>query len=125
MKRTVEIVLGSIALALQLLVIILVVPLLAFISLQFPEIISPKFEAWYAWFVVIVLAVGFFLGIVALIILKNSPKRSGIIFIVTGIFMFFLTLGATLIQTVLFVIAGIMCIVRQPTNQNGTVNSEI
>lgn len=125
MKRTVEIVLGSIALALQLLVIILVVPLLAFISLQFPEIISPKFEAWYAWFVVIVLAVGFFLGIVALIILKNSPKRSGIIFIVTGIFMFFLTLGATLIQTVLFVIAGIMCIVRQPTNQNVTVNPEI
>ena len=125
MKRTVEIVLGSIALALQLLVIILVVPLLAFISLQFPEIISPKFEAWYAWFVVIVLAVGFFLGIVALIILKNSPKRSGIIFIVTGIFMFFLTLGATLIQTVLFVIAGIMCIVRQPTNQNGTVKPEI
>lgn len=125
MKRTVEIVLGSIALALQLLVIILVVPLLAFISLQFPEIISPKFEAWYAWFVVIVLAAGFFLGIVALIILKNSPKRSGIIFIVTGIFMFFLTLGATLIQTVLFVIAGIMCIVRQPTNQNGTVKPEI
>lgn len=113
MKRTAEIVLGSIALALQLFVIMLVVPLLAFISLQFPEILSPKFEAWYAWFVVIVLVVGFFLGVLSLIILKNSPKKSGIIFIVTGIFMFFLTLGATLIQTVLFLIVGIMCLTRK------------
>ncbi|MEI3612180.1 hypothetical protein [Pseudogracilibacillus sp. SO30301A] len=113
MKRTAEIVLGSIALALQFLVIIFVVPLLAIISLQFPEIISPKFEAWYAWFAVIVLAVGFFSGLIALIMMKNSPKKSGVIFIVTATLMFFLTLGATMIQTILFIIAGVMCLTRR------------
>lgn len=113
MKRTPELVLGSIALGLQLLVILLVVPLLAFFSFQFPELTSPKFEAWYAWFAVAVHIAGFFSGLVALISLKTNAKKAGIILLITGILMFFLTLGATLIQTVLFVIAGSMCLIRQ------------
>lgn len=120
MKRTTEMVLGVIALVLQLLIIILVIPIMVFISLQFPEIISPKFEAWYAWFAVAVLAAGLFVGVVALIKLKYNPKQAGITLLITGIFMFFLTLGATLIQTVLFVIVGSMCLIRKPIDQKIT-----
>ncbi len=114
MKRTVELVLGISALALQLLLILLIVPFLIFFSFQFPELTSPKFEAWYAWFAVAVLVTGFFSGLVAMLNIKKNAKKAGVILLITGIFMFFLTLGATLIQTILLVIAGSMCLIRQP-----------
>lgn len=121
MKRTTELVLGVIGLTLQLLIILFVVPILLFFSFQFPELISPKYEAWYAWFVVAILVAGFFLGIVALVMMKNNAKRAGVILLSIGIFSFFLTLGATLIQTILFVIAGSMCIARKPEEKEAAV----
>ncbi|MFD2762481.1 DUF4064 domain-containing protein [Lentibacillus juripiscarius] len=114
MKRTAEITLGVIALALQLLVIILLVSLMVFFSSQFPEMMSEKFVPWYAWFVVAVHAAGFILGVIALVLLKSKPKTAGIVLIATSIVMLLLTLGATLIQSALFIIAGIMCLARKP-----------
>jgi|GEM_PF-6619932 len=121
MKRTTELVLGVIGLTLQLLIILFVVPILLFFSFQFPELISPKYEAWYAWFVVAILVAGFFLGIVALVMMKNNAKRAGVILLSIGIFSFFLTLGATLIQTILFVIAGSMCMARKLEEKEAAV----
>jgi len=114
LKRTGEMTLGIIALALQLLVIILLVSSLAFFGLQFPEVLSEKFVSWYAWFVVAVHVAGFISGVIALILLKDKPKISGIVLVATGIAMLLLTLGTTLIQSALFIIAGIMCLVRKP-----------
>ncbi|MBO1001344.1 hypothetical protein ACFSKI_14900 [Pseudogracilibacillus auburnensis] len=124
MKRTTEIVLGVTALLFQLLVIILLIPTLLFLSFKFPEFLSSKFNAPFAWGVVAVHITGFLSGVVALVMLKNTPQKAGITLLITGIFMFFLTLGATFIQTVLFVIAGSMCIVRRPTEtKNDRINS--
>ncbi|WP_167751502.1 DUF4064 domain-containing protein [Lentibacillus salicampi] len=114
MKRTAEITLGVIALALQLLVIILLVSFMVFFSFQFPEMMSEKFVPWYAWFVVAVHATGFILGVIALVLLKSKPKTAGIVLIATSIVMLLLTLGGTLIQSALFIIAGIMCLARTP-----------
>lgn len=117
MKRTVETTLGVIALALQLLIIILLVSLLAFFSFQFPEMLSEKFVQWYAWFVVAVHAAGFILGVIALILLKDKPKISGVVLIATSIVMLIFTLGATFIQSVLFIISGIMCLAKKPASK--------
>ncbi|WP_158589704.1 MULTISPECIES: hypothetical protein [Clostridia] len=113
MKRTAEITLGIIALALQLLIIILLVSLLSFFSFQFPEMLSTKFASWYAWFVVAVHVTGFIFGVIALILLKDKPKISGIVLVAISIVMLILTLGATFIQSVLFIISGIMCLAKK------------
>ncbi|WP_445491639.1 DUF4064 domain-containing protein [Niallia sp. 03133] len=118
MKRTPEMVLGIIALVLQLLVIILGVFIALFIGIQFPEQLPQSSEIWYAWLVLGIHVLGFVLGLAALFILKKAPKKSGIILLLTGILMLILTLGATLIQSVLFIIVGIMCFVRKPVIKN-------
>lgn len=121
MKRTAEITLVIIALVLQLLVTIIVVTFLAFFNSQFPEIVSPKFESWYAWFVVIVHVAGFLLGIISLVMLKDKPKLSGIILIVTSVIMLLLTLGATFIQSTLLIIAGVMYLTRKQKNLSNRI----
>ncbi|WP_169331775.1 DUF4064 domain-containing protein [Gracilibacillus halophilus] len=120
MKRTAEITLGIIALALQLLIIILLVTFMAFFNFQFPEMLSTKFVPWYAWFVVAIHLVGFIFGVIALILLKDKPKTSGIVLVATSIVMLILTLGATIIQSVLFIISGIMCLAKNPASKRLT-----
>ncbi|WP_445506462.1 DUF4064 domain-containing protein [Niallia sp. 03190] len=122
MKRTTEMVLGIIALVLQLLVIVLGVSIAFLIGSQFPEQLPQSIELWYAWVVLGIHILGFVLGIIALIILKKSPKKSGIILLATAILMLLLTIGATLIQSVLFFIVGIMCIVRKPVYKDNLVS---
>ncbi len=115
-------VLGIIALVLQLLVIVLGVSIAFLIGSQFPEQLPQSIELWYAWVVLGIHILGFVLGIIALIILKKSPKKSGIILLATAILMLLLTIGATLIQSVLFFIVGIMCIVRKPVYKDNLVS---
>ncbi|MBB6448367.1 hypothetical protein HNR44_000316 [Geomicrobium halophilum] len=66
------------------------------------------------WWIVAIHVIGLILGIIALVKLKNNGKAAGILFLVAGGGMLILTLGFTLIQSILFIIAGIMCLVRKP-----------
>ncbi|MBM7631645.1 DUF4064 domain-containing protein [Geomicrobium sediminis] len=73
------------------------------------------------WFAVIVMIVGTVLGIIGAIKITNNAKTAGILLLVAGGGMLLLTLGTTLIQSVLLIIAGIMCLARKP---RVTVNNE-
>ncbi|MCP3031608.1 DUF4064 domain-containing protein [Halobacillus sp. A1] len=114
MKRTGEKILLIIALSLQLIVLVLGVLLAIFVGAQFPEQLPQYSEMWFVWVVFAVHLLGFILGVVALLMMRSRAKASGIIFICTGVSMAFLTLGATLIQSILFIVAGMMCLVRKP-----------
>ncbi|AQQ53380.1 DUF4064 domain-containing protein [Planococcus lenghuensis] len=56
-------------------------------------------------------------GIVAMVLLKGNknPKVAGIIFIVTAIVAAVITAGAGIIAGIFYLIAGIMCLVRKPS----------
>lgn len=56
------------------------------------------------------------LGIVAMVFIKGNkkPKAAGIIFIVTAVIFAFVSFGAGIIGGILYIIAGIMCLVRKP-----------
>ncbi|WP_166805885.1 DUF4064 domain-containing protein [Jeotgalibacillus sp. R-1-5s-1] len=114
MKRTVEKVLVIVALVLQLLVLISGLFLAVFIGTSYPEQLPQVTELWYGWIVLAVHLAGLLAGLAALFKMKNNPKAAGVTFLITGIIMLLLTLGATLIQSVLFMIVGIMCLVRRP-----------
>ncbi|MFD2046418.1 DUF4064 domain-containing protein [Ornithinibacillus salinisoli] len=56
------------------------------------------------------------LGIIAMFLLKGNknPKIAGIIFIVTSVIFAVITVGAGIFAGILYLIAGIMCLVRKP-----------
>ncbi|SES97073.1 Protein of unknown function [Oceanobacillus limi] len=56
------------------------------------------------------------LGIVAMVLLKGNknPKVAGIIFIATSIIFAIITFGGGIFAGILYLIAGIMCLVRKP-----------
>ncbi|RWZ54540.1 DUF4064 domain-containing protein [Halobacillus fulvus] len=114
MKRTIENVLVILALVLQLLVLMFGLIFAIFIGTAYPEQLPQVAELWYGWFVLAVHLAGLIAGLIAFVKIKDNPRASGILLVATGIIMLFLTLGATFIQSVLFIIAGIMCFVRQP-----------
>ncbi|WP_026571439.1 MULTISPECIES: DUF4064 domain-containing protein [Sediminibacillus] len=69
-----------------------------------------------SWYLIIVSLVAIILGIVALVFLKGNkkPKAAGIILIITAVLSFVLFMGMSLIPAVLYLIAGIMALVRKP-----------
>ncbi|SDI57901.1 DUF4064 domain-containing protein [Natribacillus halophilus] len=72
------------------------------------------FGSVIGWWAFIVHAVGLVLGIIGLVKLINRPKTAGILFLVSGGGMLLFTMGIALIYAALFIIAGIMCLVRKP-----------
>lgn len=56
------------------------------------------------------------LGIVAMVFIKGNkkPKAAGIIFIATAVIFAVISFGAGLVGGILYLIAGIMCLVRKP-----------
>ncbi|GAK03221.1 hypothetical protein JCM19037_1524 [Geomicrobium sp. JCM 19037] len=139
MKRTGEKVLGWIGVAVNFLVIVLtamgtVVMSAAFGSDQLqaeleadlandPALNSEDIDMMLSvfsmfsaigWFAVVVMVIGMILAIIGLIKINGNAKTAGILLIVSGALMVILTLGGSIIQSVLFIIAGIMCLARKP-----------
>ncbi|AXF56212.1 DUF4064 domain-containing protein [Salicibibacter kimchii] len=65
------------------------------------------------WWIFCMHLIGLVIGIIAVIKLNSNAKLAGILFLVSGGAMLILTLGTSFIQSVLFIIAGIMCLVRK------------
>ncbi len=118
MKRTTETTLGIIALILQFLVTVLGISIVLIMTIQFPEQLPNFLELWYAWAIMGIHLLGFALGIIALLLIKSNPRKSGILLLFTGVLMLLLTMGATLIQSILFIIIGCMCLARKTKNVN-------
>ncbi|MBO1001582.1 DUF4064 domain-containing protein [Pseudogracilibacillus auburnensis] len=72
--------------------------------------------AGFGWFMFFLCLIGVVAGIVALIFFKGNkkPKAAGIILILTSIVILLGTLGTGFFQFILYLIAGIMGLVRKP-----------
>lgn len=71
----------------------------------------------FGWIIVVASAIGIILGLVSIFILKSKRQTmAGVFFIITAVLVGLLSVGLGLLQAVLFLIAGIMCLVRKPKN---------
>ncbi|MFS0561398.1 DUF4064 domain-containing protein [Terribacillus sp. 179-K 1B1 HS] len=72
------------------------------------------------WYFVIVSVISAILGVVGIVLLRRDSRStvSGVIFIVTAVLSAFLTLFGSFIQSILFLVAGILAIVRKPIDTN-------
>ncbi|MED3765230.1 DUF4064 domain-containing protein [Ureibacillus terrenus] len=71
--------------------------------------------AWvsgFGWFIAILMMIAMVLTIIALVKLKSNSKLARILLIISGVIS-----GIISIQGILLIIAGIMCIVRQPKQE--------
>ncbi|MED4941972.1 DUF4064 domain-containing protein [Heyndrickxia coagulans] len=68
------------------------------------------------WGIAVVLVIGTAVGIFAAVQLRNnkSPKLSGILLIIGAMLVFFFTVGFGVLPALLYLIAGIMSLVRKP-----------
>ncbi|WP_053217481.1 DUF4064 domain-containing protein [Virgibacillus senegalensis] len=69
-----------------------------------------------SWYLIIVSLLAVILGIVAVVFLKGNkkPKTAGILLIITAVLTFVLFMGMSLIPALLYLIAGIVALVRKP-----------
>lgn len=72
--------------------------------------------AGFGWFSVIICVLGLIAGIIALIFLKGNkkPKAAGIILIIAAVIVLVGTFFTGVLISLLFLIAGIMALVRKP-----------
>ncbi|MFT4412860.1 DUF4064 domain-containing protein [Fredinandcohnia humi] len=77
----------------------------------------------FGWYFIIVGLLAIILGIVSLVLLKGnkSPKAAGIILIVVAVLSTLATFLLSIIASILYLIAGILCLVRKPKD---TFNTE-
>lgn len=66
------------------------------------------------WWFLAVHAIGLVLGIIALVKLNRNAKTAGILFLVAGGGLLLLTVGFSFLYAALFIIAGLMCLLRKP-----------
>ncbi|MEH7387174.1 DUF4064 domain-containing protein [Bacillus sp. JJ1521] len=68
------------------------------------------------WYFIIVGILAVILGIVSLVLLKGDkhPKAAGIILIVVAILTALATILISIISSILYLVAGILCLVRKP-----------
>ncbi|MBM7633128.1 hypothetical protein [Geomicrobium sediminis] len=111
-KRLPEFLLLGVGLSLQLLIAtVLIVNLsVATVSTQLP--LPGVGTQAFAWFVFAVHLIGLILLIITTFHIKKSARKAGLRLLIIGAIMLIATLGATLIQSVLFIIAGVLFIVR-------------
>ncbi|QQK81375.1 DUF4064 domain-containing protein [Salicibibacter cibi] len=133
MKRTGEMALGIIGVVITfvigLLVVIGTIGFQSFMGMveqemmQDPTLSAQEAEAgaWalgmfgsFGWWIFVMHIIGLVIGIIAVIKLNSNAKLAGILFLVSGGAMLILTFGTSIIQSVLLIIAGIMCLVRKP-----------
>jgi cytochrome bd-type quinol oxidase subunit 2 len=132
-KRTAELVLGIIGVAFNALGAILVGVFIGATGDFIAEDIrnDPEFTAEEAdivsnlfggigWYYVIVSAIAAILGVVALVLLRRNNKStvSGVIFIVTAVLSALLTIFVATVPAILYLVAGILAIVRKPIDTN-------
>ncbi|MUK89747.1 DUF4064 domain-containing protein [Ornithinibacillus sp. L9] len=67
-------------------------------------------------FLVVSSVIAIILGVVAMVLLRGNkkPKVAGIIFIATSVIFTVITFGGGIFAGILYLIAGIMCLVRKP-----------
>ncbi|MGE8078676.1 DUF4064 domain-containing protein [Peribacillus loiseleuriae] len=71
----------------------------------------------FGWMIIVASGIGIVLGLVSIFILKSERQTmAGVFFIITAVLVGLLSVGLGLLQAVLFLIAGIMCLVRKPKN---------
>lgn len=134
-KRTAELVLGIIGVVFNVLGAILVGLFMGVAGNSINEQIkndptvtaedvalASNFVDGLGWFYVIVCVIGAILGVVGILLLRrnSSAIASGVIFIVAAVLITFLTFFVAIIPAVLYLVAGILAIVRKPidTNEN-------
>lgn len=132
-KRTAEFVLGIIGVAFNALGAILVGVFIGATGDFIAEDIrnDPEFTAEEAdivsnlfggigWYYVIISAIAAILGVVALVLLRrnSSSTVSGVIFIVTAVLSALLTIFVAAVPAILYLVAGILAIVRKPIDTN-------
>lgn len=66
------------------------------------------------WLLIVAAILGFLFGLIAVLLLKRRPKAAGILFIVGAVLVGFISVGAGFLPGLLYLIAGIMCLVRKP-----------
>ena len=66
----------------------------------------------FRWMPLLIYSLGLILAIISLIKVNDSTKTTGVLFLTSGILMFILTLGASMIQSLFFIVAGILSLVR-------------
>ncbi|PAE08178.1 hypothetical protein CHI12_07790 [Terribacillus saccharophilus] len=83
------------------------------------DIVSNLFGG-IGWYYVIVSAIAAILGVVALVLLRRNNKStvSGVIFIVTAVLSALLTIFVATVPAILYLVAGILAIVRKPIDTN-------
>ncbi|KMY51312.1 DUF4064 domain-containing protein [Peribacillus loiseleuriae] len=71
----------------------------------------------FGWMIIVASGIGIVLGLVSIFILKSERQTmAGVFFIITAVLVGLLSVGLGLLQAILFLIAGIMCLVRKPKN---------
>lgn len=83
--------------------------------------VSAIFDVFGAigWALTIASILGFVLGLVAIFILKaKKPKVAGILFIVSSVLVGLVSVGAGFLPALLYLIAGILCLVRKEKPRN-------
>lgn len=71
------------------------------------------------WALTIASILGFVLGLVAIFVLKaKKPKVAGILFIVGSLLVGLVSVGAGFLPALLYLIAGILCLVRKEKPRN-------
>ncbi|EZH65261.1 hypothetical protein DH09_16590 [Bacillaceae bacterium JMAK1] len=120
-KRLPEFLLLGVGLTLQLFVTaVLIISLtIATVSAQLP--LPDVGTQAFAWFVFAVHLIGLILVIITTIQIKKSARKAGLRLLIIGAIMLITTLGATLIQSVLFIVAGVLFMVRLQDRAPSTV----
>ncbi|MFC5713124.1 DUF4064 domain-containing protein [Thalassorhabdus alkalitolerans] len=134
MKRTGEVTLGIIGVVLSGLVSILGFTLTTFMdSQEFQQQLSQEMAqdpamgteevnmvigmlGTFGWAIIISSILGAVLGIIAVINIRGGKRRilAGILFLITAVIVGIGTLGFAFVPAILFLIAGIMALVRKP-----------
>ncbi|CAH0345286.1 DUF4064 domain-containing protein [Bacillus sp. CECT 9360] len=73
------------------------------------------------WLLIVAAILGFVFGLIAVFLLKRKPKAAGIVFIVGAVLVGLVSVGAGFLPGLLYLIAGIMCLVRKPKTDDPVV----
>ncbi|ADC51627.1 hypothetical protein BpOF4_17930 [Alkalihalophilus pseudofirmus OF4] len=98
---------------LQGLITVLVIPPVAFVHMYYPELLPTPLELWLAYVVLGAHIIGFVIGLQAYKLLKTERRKAVKRFLITALVMLVLTMGGTIIQSTLFIIASMMILVKE------------
>ncbi|WEG15175.1 hypothetical protein PQ478_11555 [Alkalihalophilus pseudofirmus] len=97
---------------LQGLITVLVIPPVAFVHMYYPELLPTQLELWLAYVVLGAHLIGLVIGLQAYKLLETEPQKAAKRFLITALVMLVLTIGGTIIQSTLFLIASMMIIIK-------------